>query len=542
MIAIFAMEVGVDPDIPTYCGGLGILVGDILKTAADMGLPFVGVSLMYHEGYLKQKLTDDGEQIELPEDWQPATKLQRLDKRIQLKICGEPVVVEIWCYYVRGMTGHVVPIYFLDTNLSKNSEHIREATRRLYLGDKKCRLIQETLLGIGGVKVLRSLGYNIDVYHINESHAALLILELIRELRDTKLVRKKCVFTTHTPLPTGHEEYGVALLKEVLAEEYHPILQTLVPDGVLNMSRLAFTYSAYTNAVSKRHAEVTREMFPEFKIDHITNGVHSLSWTCDEFKSLFDRYVTGWREDPRRLVDADRIDNDKLWTAHMEAKKRLIDFVHKSCGVKLNPNVLTIGFARRATGYKRAYVVLEDINRLRAIGKGKLQLVFAGKAYPTDYDGKSMIRKIYKGIHELKDDIQIVYIENYDMEVAQLMVAGVDVWLNTPRPRLEASGTSGMKAAHNGVPSLSVLDGWWVEGCIEGVTGWSIEDGDDRRCANSLYDKLENVVIPTFYGNRAKWLQVMKNTIIRNASQFNTHRLITEYMMVFDRLRGQTST
>ena len=542
MIAIFAMEVGVDPDIPTYCGGLGILVGDILKTAADMGLPFVGVSLMYHEGYLKQKLTDDGEQIELPEDWQPATKLQRLDKRIQLKICGEPVVVEIWCYYVRGMTGHVVPIYFLDTNLSKNSEHIREATRRLYLGDKKCRLIQETLLGIGGVKVLRSLGYNIDVYHINESHAALLILELMRELRDTKLVRKKCVFTTHTPLPTGHEEYGVALLKEVLAEEYHPILQTLVPDGVLNMSRLAFTYSAYTNAVSKRHAEVTREMFPEFKIDHITNGVHSLSWTCDEFKSLFDRYVTGWREDPRRLVDADRIDNDKLWAAHMEAKKRLIDFVHKSCGVKLNPNVLMIGFARRATGYKRAYVVLEDINRLRAIGKGKLQLVFAGKAYPTDYDGKSMIRKIYKGIHELKDDIQIVYIENYDMEVAQLMVAGVDVWLNTPRPRLEASGTSGMKAAHNGVPSLSVLDGWWVEGCIEGVTGWSIEDGDDRRCANSLYDKLENVVIPTFYGNRAKWLQVMKNTIIRNASQFNTHRLITEYMMVFDRLRGQTST
>jgi len=473
MIAIFAMEVGVDPDIPTYCGGLGILVGDILKTAADMGLPFVGVSLMYHEGYLKQKLTDDGEQIELPEDWQPATKLQRLDKRIQLKICGEPVVVGIWCYYVKGMTGHVVPIYFLDTNLSENSEHIREATRRLYLGDKKCRLIQETLLGIGGVKVLRSLGYNIDVYHINESHAALLILELIRELRDTKLVRKKCVFTTHTPLPTGHEEYGVALLKEVLAEEYHPILQTLVPDGVLNMSRLAFTYSAYTNAVSKRHAEVTREMFPEFKIDHITNGVHSLSWTCDEFKSLFDRYVTGWREDPRRLVDADRIDNDKLWTAHMEAKKRLIDFVHKSCGVKLNPNVLTIGFARRATGYKRAYVVLEDINRLRAIGKGKLQLVFAGKAYPTDYDGKSMIRKIYKGIHELKDDIQIVYIENYDMEVAQLMVAGVDVWLNTPRPRLEASGTSGMKAAHNGVPSLSVLDGWWVEGCIEGVTGWS---------------------------------------------------------------------
>ena len=542
MIAIFAMEVGVDPDIPTYCGGLGILVGDILKTAADMGLPFVGVSLMYHEGYLKQKLTDDGEQIELPEDWQPATKLQRLDKRIQLKICGEPVVVEIWCYYVRGMTGHVVPIYFLDTNLSKNSEHIREATRRLYLGDKKCRLIQETLLGIGGVKVLRSLGYNIDVYHINESHAALLILELIRELRDTKLVRKKCVFTTHTPLPTGHEEYGVALLKEVLAEEYHPILQTLVPDGVLNMSRLAFTYSAYTNAVSKRHAEVTREMFPEFKIDHITNGVHSLSWTCDEFKSLFDRYVTGWREDPRRLVDADRIDNDKLWAAHMEAKKRLIDFVHKSCGVKLNPNVLTIGFARRATGYKRAYVVLEDINRLRAIGKGKLQLVFAGKAYPTDYDGKSVIRKIYKGIHELKDDVKIVYIENYDMEVAQLMVAGVDVWLNTPRPRLEASGTSGMKAAHNGVPSLSVLDGWWVEGCIEGVTGWSIEDGDDRRCANSLYDKLENVVIPTFYGNRAKWLQVMKNTIIRNASQFNTHRLITEYMMVFDRLRGQTST
>lgn len=542
MIAIFAMEVGVDPDIPTYCGGLGILVGDMLRTAADMGLPFVGVSLMYHEGYLKQKLTDDGEQIELPEDWQPATKLERLDKRIQLKICGEPVVVGIWCYYVRGITGHVVPIYFLDTNLSENSEHIREATRRLYLGDKKCRLIQETLLGIGGVKVLKSLGYNIDVYHINESHAALLILELIRELRDTTLVHKKCVFTTHTPLPTGHEEYGVALLKEVLAEEYHPILQTLVPDDVLNMSRLAFTYSAYTNAVSKRHAEVTREMFPEFKIDHITNGIHSLTWTCDEFKSLFNQYVTGWRDDPRRLVDAGRIDDDKLWTAHMEAKKRLIDFVHKSCGVKLNPNVLTIGFARRATGYKRAYVVLEDINRLRAIGKGKLQFVFAGKAYPTDYDGKSVVRKIYEGIHELKDDVKIVYIENYDMKVAQLMVAGVDVWLNTPRPPLEASGTSGMKAAHNGVPSLSVLDGWWVEGCVEGVTGWSIEDGDDRRCANSLYDKLENVVIPTFYGNRAQWLQIMKNTIIRNASQFNTHRLISEYMVVFNRLRGQTST
>ncbi len=549
-IAYLSMEVGIDSRLPIYSGGLGVLAGDTLRSFADLKIPAVGVSLLYAKGYFEQSLDGEGNQRERPVEWNPADVVRRLPAHVRVIIENRPVIIRAWEYDVTGSSGFVVPLILLDTNGDENSPSDRQLTFFLYGGDERYRLAQEIVLGVGGVRMLRALGYTgIERFHMNEGHAGLLALELLPEQPDPGTlafdiegVRRRCVFTTHTPVPVGHDQFSYDLLTAVLGEVF-PLeaLQMLGGREKLNMTLLAMNLSHYVNGVAKRHGGVSQMMFPDYTIDSITNGVHSFTWTCASFRRLYDRHMPGWAHDPFSLRYAIKIPADEVWEAHIEAKERLLEEVRRRTSRVLASGVLTIGFARRATAYKRANLIFFDTQKLADISRrvGRLQLLFAGKAHPRDEQGKELIRRVFRVAEELKDDIQIVYLENYDMDLARLLVAGVDVWLNTPLRPLEASGTSGMKAAHNGVPSFSILDGWWIEGHIEGVTGWSIgptpgedvatRDHDDARDAGELYEKLEAVIVPLYYNDRAAWIDIMKRSIAFNASFFNTHRMVEQY-------------
>ncbi len=563
-IAYFSMEIGVEPKMPTYSGGLGVLAGDTIKSAADLKVPMVAVTLIYKQGYFRQQIDGDGVQHELPYEWNPRKFMKLRRQTVLVHIEGRAVRVRAWEYRVRGATGYTIPIFFLDTDIDGNSDYDRSLVQRLYGGDDKYRLAQEAVLGIGGVRLLHELGYRrILRYHMNEGHSSLLTLELLRQ-RDIiepdshKIdgVRRMCVFTTHTPVPAGHDQFSYELVREVLGE-FLPMdtIRAFAGEDRLNMTRLALNLSHYVNGVAKEHQRVSREMFPGYQIDSITNGIHAWTWTSDPFRDLFTRFIPGCKNEPTSLRYAISLPADEIWKAHAEAKRKLIQHVAMTSGTVLDGETLTIGFARRATAYKRADLVFTDIARLKHIAgeAGGVQFVFAGKAHPMDDDGKNLIRKIIEISRALEGEIGVVYLEDYDMQLARLLVAGVDVWLNTPRHPQEASGTSGMKAAVNGVPSLSVLDGWWIEGCIEGMTGWAIgsiagnqragmehaalERGPgagcatDEDCAEALYDKLERVVVPTFYNDRARWIEMMRHCIAINGSFFNTHRMVNQYVM-----------
>ncbi|MEW5976351.1 MAG: alpha-glucan family phosphorylase [Acidobacteriota bacterium] len=549
-IGYFSMEVAIDSSIPTYSGGLGVLAGDTLRSCADLRVPIVGVTLLCRKGYFDQKLDEWGGQQEQPVQWSPEHLLKPLPQTATVNIEQRPVRIRAWQYDIVGLSGYIVPLILLDSNLESNTDYDRTLTDSLYGGDERYRLAQETLLGIGGVRMFDALGYaGIQKFHMNEGHASLLILELLRKQSgaqpaelDFAAVRNQCVFTTHTPVPAGHDQFGYDLVQRVLGQILPlEILQMLGDRDRLNMTLLGLNLSQYVNGVAKRHEEVSREMFPGYPIHHITNGVHSWTWTCDSLRVLYDRQIPGWSNDPAMLRNAVSIPRDEIWAAHQLAKKRLLDLVKQRAGLSLSPETLTIGFARRATQYKRADLIFSDVNRLLAIAEqaGPIQFVFAGKAHPRDQGGKELIRRIVAVSRQLRDPIPIVYLENYDMELARLLVSGVDLWLNTPERPLEASGTSGMKAAHNGVPSFSTLDGWWVEGHIEGLTGWSIgsrETGSSahgsasQQDAESLYEKLNGVIIPLFYLNRDRWIDVMRHSIALNASFFNTHRMVQQYV------------
>jgi starch phosphorylase len=452
------------------------------------------------------------------------------------------------------VSGFEVPVLFLDADLAPNSNYDRSLTDHLYGGDAHYRICQEIILGIGGVRMLHILGYRkIERYHMNEGHASLLVLELLdeharaegrHEIRHEDLdpVRRRCVFTTHTPVPAAHDKFPMELVDQVLGrrEVYH-MKEVFCCEGVLNMTFLALNLSHYVNGVAKRHGEVSQRMFSRYVIDSITNGVHAATWTAQPFRELYDRYITDWRRDNFALRGALGIPRADITAAHMQCKQQLIERMKLMSGVELLPGVLTIGFARRATTYKRAELLFSDIERLKKIAKdvGEFQIVYAGKAHPADNDGKQIIQHIIQNARKLSPVIKVVYLQDYDMELAALLTAGVDLWLNTPEPPLEASGTSGMKAALNGVPSLSVLDGWWIEGCIEGVTGWSIgkpwrlknDAGHDRsQDAASLYGKLEAAVLPTFYKNQDCFADIMRHSIALNGSFFNTHRMLEQYV------------
>lgn len=553
-IAYFSMEIGLDALMPTYSGGLGVLAGDTIRSAADLKVPMVAVSLLHRKGYFYQRLEASGWQLEEPVEWNVDDFVTEENVRASVTIGGRPVRLRAWRRDVTGVSGYVVPVYFLDSDLPENAEQDRMLTHWLYGGDDNYRLCQEIILGIGGVRMLRSLGYRqIDRFHMNEGHASLCTLELLDERRragnrdaivqeDVEAVRRMCIFTTHTPVPAGHDKFPVDLVAEVLGD--HPALtmrNLICCDGVLNMTYLALNLSHYVNGVAKKHGEISRHMFASYVIDSITNGVHAATWASEPFQALFDRHIPGWREDNFSLRYALSIPHKEVWNAHMAAKRDLIDYVNRETNTGMDVDFLTIGFARRAAAYKRADLLLRDPDRLRKIARdvGPFQIVYAGKSHPRDEEGKKMIQRIYQARKSLRDAVHIAYLPNYDMTLGKLVTSGVDVWLNTPQRPMEASGTSGMKAALNGVPSLSVLDGWWIEGCIEGTTGWAIgRDGrtpetsaDNQADAASLYEKLEQVVAPLFYRDRDRYLDVMVHAIALNGSFFNTQRMMQQYVL-----------
>jgi starch phosphorylase len=411
------------------------------------------------------------------------------------------------------------------------------------------------LLGIGGVRMLRALGYTeIGRFHMNEGHSALLTLELVRErcgglelacMNDENIaeVRKLCVFTTHTPVAAGHDRFPLDLVSKAtgISKEFLTNGPDFCLNGELNMTYLALSLSHFVNGVAKRHSEVSRLMFSGYHIHAITNGVHAGRWMSRPMAALLDSYIGEWREDNFALRSALRIPREEVWTAHTEAKSLLIDHVNEESGAGLAYDAFTLGFARRATAYKRGGLLISDLARLESIAKnvGAIQIVYAGKAHPRDKAGKDIIREVFEAREALGGAVKIAYLPNYNMAKGALLTAGVDVWVNTPQPPLEASGTSGMKAALNGVPSLSVLDGWWIEGHLEGITGWAVgqfvepdhTETDNAADAASLYDKLERVLVPLYYHDRNGWVDVMRHAIALNGSFFNTQRMVQEYVV-----------
>ncbi|MDP1707987.1 MAG: alpha-glucan family phosphorylase [Gammaproteobacteria bacterium] len=546
-IAYFSMEIALRKEIPTYSGGLGVLAGDTVRAAADLELPLVAVTLASRAGYFRQEINAQGRQVEHPDTWEPARWASRLTAAVAIQIEGRDVWVCGWLYELQGHMNGRIPVILLDTSLAENSAEDRAITDHLYGGDTAYRLKQEIVLGIGGVRMLQALGFTIRQYHMNEGHSALLALELLRryaypaeDLRpgespyDVPRVRELCNFTTHTPVEAGHDQFPYDLVTRVLNDFIdRATLQSLAGKDALNMTRLALNLSQFVNGVAKRHAEVSRKLYPGYRVHAVTNGVHPYSWTSPPFAKLYDHYLPGWCHEPELLSRADRIPDEAIWMAHAEAKRALIDKVKELTSVALSPHVPILGFARRMTAYKRPDLLFSDLARLKAIADERpFQLVLAGKAHPRDEGGKRLIALLHQYMRELAGSITIAYLPNYDLDIAAVMTAGVDVWLNTPLRPMEASGTSGMKAAFNGVPQLSVLDGWWIEGYIEGVTGWAVGDSSEKHNgedAQSLYQQLEDKVLPLYYSNRAGWIGMMKGAITKNASYFNSHRMMRRY-------------
>jgi len=549
-IAYFCMEIALRPEIHTYSGGLGILAGDTVRSCSDLGLPVVFVTLVSRAGYFRQEIGPDGEQRELPDVWDPGAWARRLPAMVGVEIEGRVVWVQPWLYVHENPKGEAIPILLLDTDLDQNAVQDRQLTHSLYGADEVYRLKQEIILGIGGVRILEALGFELDTYHLNEGHAALLTIELLRRFRrsdpsplprngvDPSRVRDLCIFTTHTPVEAGHDRFSYQLFEHVAGDIISvDELRTYAGAERLDLTRLALNLSGYVNGVAHRHAETTRAMFPGYDIRAVTNGIHSETWVHREFAALYEAYFPRWWHDPEMLVRADRLPDEAIWSAHQAARKDLCAVIRDRTGAEFDPERPIIGFARRMTGYKRPNLLFSDLTRLAAIAERyPFQIALAGKAHPRDGGGKETIRRIHEAIRQLSGKIPIAFIPNYDMNVAKALVAGADVWLNTPQPPMEASGTSGMKAALNGVLNLSTLDGWWIEGCIDGVTGWSIDgqggSGEARGGegdAGALYARLESDVLLLFYNEHAHWVWMMKQSISKLASYFNSQRMMRRY-------------
>ncbi|MFZ5364376.1 MAG: alpha-glucan family phosphorylase, partial [Patescibacteria group bacterium] len=404
--------------------------------ASDLEIPFVAVTLLNHKGYFTQELTREGKQIEHPVRWNPKKYLTPLPFSTEVHIHGRRVVIKPWLYTIKSEISKAsVHIIFLDTDVKENILKDRKISYFLYGGDSKYRLKQEIVLGVGGVRILKNLGIDVKKYHMNEGHAAFLTLELLRmnnfNLEET---RKKCVFTTHTPVAAGHDYFDYALAEEQMEPLVAPtLLRKLCGKENLNMTRLAFNMSDYVNGVAKRHKQISEKMFPGYEIHAITNGVHSKTWTHPAFQKLYDKYLSGWEAEPELFIRAPIIPNEKIWQARDKAKKELLDYVKRKTGVTMKKDVLTIGFARRATAYKRHNFIFKNLKRLEEIAKKfPLQIIFAGKAHPRDIDGKQIIKEVFQNIKKVKRKIKIVYLENYDIEMAKKLTSGCDVWLNNP--------------------------------------------------------------------------------------------------------------
>jgi glycogen phosphorylase len=547
LVGYFSMEIAIDPSLPTYSGGLGVLAGDTLRSAADLGLPLAAVTLAHRKGYFRQQLDPHGTQTEQPQPWRPESRLSEEEPRVVVTIEGRPVHIRAWRYEMEGVTGHTLPIFLLDTDLEENSAHDRTLTDCLYGGDTNYRLQQEMVLGLGGFRMLDALGLDVSVYHMNEGHAALLTLALLEKTlaggaisaaqdRDYEAVRQHCVFTTHTPVPAGHDRFSMEQSYRILGTELTHAAERIggVHEGMLNLTYLALRLSRFVNGVAMQHAKVSRVMFPEYEIHAITNGVHANTWTAPAMQAAFDKHLPRWREDNVQLRYAIDIPREELAAAHAHGKRTLLSEVEKRTGMALRDEVFTIGFARRVATYKRGDLLFTDAERLARIAEanGGLQILYGGKAHPADEPGKSIIRRVFEAAARLASgSLHIIYLADYEWRLGALLTGGVDLWLNNPLRPYEASGTSGMKAALNGVPSLSVLDGWWIEGAIEGVTGWNIDDYEHaEREADSLYTKLESKILPLYYKDPAGWGRLMQTTIAMNGSFFNTQRMLEQYV------------
>lgn len=550
--AYFSMEFMLESDIPTYAGGLGVLAGDLMRSCADMKVPVVGVSLVYNDSTYKQVITSDGTQDYEALVWHKNDQLTKLPNRVEITIKGEKVIVGVWRYDIVGIDGFVVPIYLLDTDFLDNNDFARSLTQSLYEGG--VRLGQEVLLGIGGVKMLRALGYkDIKTFHMNEGHASFVPLGLLAENGyNDEDVKKMCVFTTHTPIPEGHDKFDYHYAHEIAGENLPWHIKDIASEKELHTTILGMSMSKYSFGVSQKHGLVSSAMFPQFTIGAITNGVHHRTWIGTELANLYDKFIPEWVHDPEVLKDAiDKIPDEDLWRAHQEEKGRLVDHVNNhltsvsSEEERDNPpeheqfdiDTLTISLARRLVPYKRPLLLYSDLERLLKIGDGKLQIIQCGKAAPGDEGAKNFVKQIIDISKKLRGQIKVVYLENYSPLLSRQLVRGSDVWLNTPRRPLEASGTSGMKAAMNGVLNFSILDGWWIEGYqIDPQSGFSIGPNDesltpandDNVDIDDMYSKLENEIIPLYYNNKKEWINKMKHAITLGA-YFNTNRCIAEY-------------
>ena len=548
-IAYFSMEIALSPALPTYSGGLGVLAGDTLRSAADTAAPMIAVSLVHRRGYFRQHLDANGQQTETDVPWSPETTLPSANQTVNIHMNGREVTVQAWRFDVVGITGHVIPVFLLDTDVEGNDTWDRHLTDYLYGGDTFYRLCQETILGLGGIHLLHALGCRPDVHHMNEGHAALLSIGLLEERLgnldgrpvstatevDFTFVKQQSVFTTHTPVPAGHDQFGLDHMYQVLGHDRASTIERsgCLHNGLLNMTYLALRFSRYVNGVAMQHGKVSQHMFPEYTVHAITNGVHAATWLSEPFQTLFDHEIPSWRTDNQYLRSVYGILPKQISETHREGKLTLLNQVKQRTGQEFDPEVLTLGFARRVATYKRATLLFSDPARLTTIAErvGGLQILFAGKAHPADQDGKALIREVFEAAAHLNSSaLKIIYLENYDWGLGRLLTQGVDVWINTPQRPYEASGTSGMKAALNGVPSLSTLDGWWIEGCAENVTGWAIEDHETiAEEAASLYDKLEKAIAP-LYKDSTAWARMQQHCIAINGTFFNTHRMLAQYI------------
>lgn len=572
-VAYFCTEFGRE-GLP-FGGGLGILAGDYTKSAADLGLPVVGIGLLYSQGNFHQKLSEDGWQTEWYEKFDPTGIMTYHSKDVTVPIEGRDVKLNAWKFSVVGETGHVVPIFFLDTEGNNHDRPWDDNICNILYPSKHPyeRITQEQVLGTGGVRTLDALGYkNIEIYHLNEGHAALAGLELLKKYGSVEETKKRMVFTTHTPVPAGMEQFTRELAEQVLGNDLpsKDYMRSLTGAENLNMARLAMALSSESFGVSSLHAQVSKYLFNDFpnmdKLYRIDNGIHLQTWTAPPVQKLYDILTYGeWRLRPKSLEKILELSPEQVLNVHKISREKLGEFLNNDPKVKgsayYNPAKLTIGFARRFATYKQATLLFEQFERLRNLGDD-IQIVFSGKAHPGDNSGKEVIKEVFRYMSELKGQVSIWFIEDYDMRTAKYMVRGVDLWLNNPEKLKEASGTSGMKAAANFIPQLSIPDGWSVfqepaegyslpKGLIEGVTGWSIGEepteadfpillGDNQYIqrqrrenmnsdAERLYDKLEEIIIPLFKENKTGWSDVMKWAAAHNAPWFNSHRMVEQY-------------
>tara|TARA_X000001036_G_scaffold131992_1_gene124871 strand:- start:4419 stop:6071 length:1653 start_codon:yes stop_codon:yes gene_type:complete len=542
-VGYFTAEIGLWSELHTYSGGLGVLAGDHVKSAADAEIDLIGITLLYREGYGRQHIDQDGNQSESFAAIDPADHLIDTGLELMLPLDGTTIYSRVWKVEVVGITGHIVPVYFLDTHHPKNSDYHSMLGARLYGGDDEVRIRQEYLLGVGGLRLLNLLRIELDGLHLNEGHCTFALLELLNKGWTRNDLGKKVLFTTHTPVPAGHDRFNWDSVKAVLGDMLPEDAKQLVIDAGdpengerCSMSHLAVGLVSKVNAVSNLNAIVASGMYGENHIHPITNGVHHITWTSPPMAELYDNQLPNWKGDPTQLGYSGKLSDEDLFAAREKNRSIFRELVKASTGVELHKEKLTIGFARRFATYKRANLVFSDIERLREIAGGEIQFVFSGKAHPRDEGGKQLIRDIYGSAKQIEGEIPVAFLENYDMDTGLAITSGVDIWLNNPIRPLEASGTSGMKAAMNGVPNCSILDGWWPEGCQHGVNGWAIgeseDDRDDERDANNIYSVLEHEVLPAWRQRSTVWANIMRSSIATSA-RFTGARMITDYLRFY---------